>query len=131
MYLSDKQKGIQTAHLLNAFWKKYSCLTSEISAFWDWIYGSETIIVLAGGNHVDLEIKWSQFSGYNYPYAAFREKKESLNGALTAVGIILPENFNSQEDRDERIRRGIGHNSTAELLCDAKLAELLNNSKLA
>jgi hypothetical protein len=96
MYLSSIQKGLQTAHVV-----------SELSlfkrtAYQRWAESDRTIIILNGGNCADLE-SFEQFlldlqeehshnnSKKFWPWAAFREDAQSLNGAITAVGIILPE----------------------------------------
>jgi len=129
MYLSDIQKGIQTAHLINAFWKKYSDSDSnEACQFWNWTFFDEIIVVLNGGSQEELEANLDLFSNSFYPFAAFREYMKSLNGALTVVGISLPENFSTREDRDAHIERYANGNGN---LSNAKLAELLNKSRLA
>jgi hypothetical protein len=140
MYLSDIQKGIQTAHLVQEINLKYA-LTSENrynqdSLFRSWSLFEQTIIVLNGGNQENLTIIFDLFSNArnHYPFSSFKEDEKSLNGALTAVGIILPENFNDTEDRQERIIQGMTlHNGKPipHLLMDAQLAELLMNSRLA
>jgi hypothetical protein len=130
MYLSDIQKGIQTAHLLNEFWKKYAyteTLGSEMLTNWSCL--GSTIIMLNGGNCVNLNRISDLFRDVrnNYPWAYFEE--EALYYSPTAVGIILPENFSTAEDRTARI--AMKCYNYPNLLMYAKLAELLNNSSLA
>jgi len=151
MYLSDKQKGIQTAHLVNAFWKKYGIpsvtarekeFETEIaSMFFDWTILSETIILFDGGNQLDLKNLLDLFYKTVYPYNCFYEDSDSLNNCLTAVGIILPENFRTEEDRAIRISQSIciwdknrgcyDFEPNEFLKMDGKLAQLLMDSKLA
>jgi hypothetical protein len=135
MYLSDIQKGIQTAHLVNEFWKKYNIpseygseATKKNQEYLDsWAYIDQSIIVFDGGNQNQLE--WIEYffnqNNNQYPWAYFREDQISLNKALTAVGIILPKKFNTKEDRQEYVDGRIG------TIFETQLAELLESSHLA
>jgi hypothetical protein len=130
-YLSDLQKGIQTAHLVNLLHKRYNdpYLSEAKATFVDWAYLTDTVVVYAGGGQADLDDLKCLFEdnrNYDrYPFAAFLEDGNSLNGAMTAVGIILPEKFSKSEDRQDYMDRKIGD------LFDWKLADLLEESKLA
>lgn len=89
-YLQGIHAGIQSAHTL-----------AEMSLLdWDaeiyevyrvWAASHKTIIVLNGGTQVDLEEIYSLCAKMRLPYAKFHEEHGALNGALTNVGIILPE----------------------------------------
>lgn len=98
MYLSSIQKGIQTAHCITkiAHENKQNNYVMEYPEHM-------TKIVLDGGNHkmllelhaaiADLGKQFQEkYPGEKwYPFAAFHEDEQSLNGACTCVGIILPE----------------------------------------
>jgi hypothetical protein len=135
-YLSDIQRGLQTAHVVNEFAKKYSIWAnresvSEVSQYVDWATLGQTLVLLNGGNHEDLLTKWMMFDNKRnrYPWSYFRED-QSLNRSLTAVGIILPEKFDP-EFRQDRIDAVKNCQPTPRMVMDAQLAELLINSKPA
>lgn len=97
MYLSSIQKGIQTAHIvsdMSALWCDNGPDPIVKKVFDDWADIDKTIIVLNGGNQKSLEEIYVclELFGYEHslPTARFYEDQESLGGALTAVGIILP-----------------------------------------
>lgn len=92
VYISSIQKGIQTAHVVSDMYTKYS---NESGYFNAWASDHKTIIVLNGGNQEMLSNTFMQMKAfgfrYNYPFVSFHEDEQSLNGALTAIGIVLPE----------------------------------------
>jgi len=104
MYLSSIQKGIQTAHLVGEMSRIYSNTSAESSgaskalseAFKQWLDQDRTIIVLNGGNCQNLQDISSKIFDIvlgctlKYPECFFCEDDESLNGAITAYGIVLP-----------------------------------------
>ena len=60
---------------------------------WDWADRDKTVIVLNGGYQSSLQElceKLKPLSG-TYPWASFCEEQEALNGAMTAVAVVLPE----------------------------------------
>ena len=137
-YLSDIQRGIQTAHLVSQFTNKYllgtESKTDASSQVVSWSLICKDIIVFNGGNSEQLGITLELFRNprNKYPFAVFRESDESLNGALTAVGIILPDLFKSKEDRNYMITKiSSGDSYLPEDIMDGQLAELLNKSRLA
>lgn len=90
-YLSSIQQGIQTAHIV-----------SELSLqghplFIEWAKNYKTIAILNGGNAKGVEDTWKTlvdigvFADINLPKAKFHEDDESLGGALTACGIVIPQ----------------------------------------
>ena len=97
MYLSSLQKGLQTAHVVGEL-----ALNSTDDLFTEWAEKDKTIIVLNGGNSASLEAfeEFLSTSECVWPWAAFREDEQSLNGAITAVGVIVPESVykNTSED---------------------------------
>lgn len=96
MYLSPIQKGIQTAHATAELFLKYhDSKETEKNILMEWARDHKTMIVLDGGNHKSLEKINHLLSGYgpevHLPVACFREDEQSLNGAMTAVAVVLPE----------------------------------------
>lgn len=87
MYLSGIQKGIQTSHMLQEMNLKYGTHT-ELKKWAEW---HKTVIVLEGGNCANLNVLLELFRESAFLTADFREDTESLNGAITCVGILLPE----------------------------------------
>lgn len=93
-YISGIHAGIQSLHALSEVHNKYyGTATQEEAMLRDWESNHKTVIVLEGGYQSRLEELLVQFSGinHNYPFASFREEKDALNCAMTAVCIILPE----------------------------------------
>lgn len=97
-YLSGIQKGIQTAHVVGEISEQYTsgeCKSRK--AFEIWAGCDKTIIVLDGGNQKMLYdfYLWIRKnineSKHFFPHAIFHEDHQSLNGAYTALGIIVPE----------------------------------------
>lgn len=108
MYLSSIQKGIQTAHAVSEMYDTYRELAGTKSSFGkakealdEWAKSDKTIIVLDGGNSATLSELYNNLrcviDTYEFPYPVvnFYEDEQSLNGALTAVGIVLPESVYS------------------------------------
>jgi hypothetical protein len=119
MYLSPIQKGIQTAHCITQIMGAWTESENQIKKIRDYASNHMTKIVFDGGNCAALEAVWmrlvatdhafydakwkSDERGYckasdaddfssHYPMAKFYEDAESLGGALTCVGIVVPEN---------------------------------------
>ena len=97
--LSGIQKGLQVAHCVAEMLAKYKDHPSaeEFKPAWGWATNHKTIVVLEGGFHKDLEelntLLWpgATRGKHSYPWANFFEDRETMNGMMTAVGIILPE----------------------------------------
>lgn len=90
-YISSIQKGIQTSHLVS----EMSILENKGTPYNNWALYDKTVVVLNGGNAKKLnEIYEAAIpfgKEYGFPVVKFHEDADSLNGALTAVGILLPE----------------------------------------
>lgn len=105
-YLSSLQKGLQTAHLVEELNLKYN-LTGHIA--WRSLHGNvklaynvlhewgkyhKTIIILNGGNSANLQLIYNKLAELNnslsLPFTKFNEDEQSLNGALTCVGLVVP-----------------------------------------
>jgi hypothetical protein len=93
IYISSLQKGLQTAHVVSDLALAARGDSAADQVFSAWASQDRTIIILNGGNSLSLERwqQWLQQCGQRWPWAAFREDQQSLNGAITAVGMIVPE----------------------------------------
>jgi hypothetical protein len=96
-YLSQIQQGIQASHVVGEMHVKYHSGNElvEASAFDEWAIHHKTMILLNGGNQSDLQKFYDFISSTPYVkdlvHAKFHESESALNGALTSVGIIVPE----------------------------------------
>lgn len=98
MYLSSIQQGIQAAHVTHELFLKHkhdnlangNYVTTKL---WDWAKNHKTMILLNGGYSAALRELIALFDSpeNDYPWTYFCEEEASLNGALTSVGIVLPE----------------------------------------
>lgn len=96
MYLSSIQQGIQAAHVTHEMFLKYDNLAAGSFAtteLYDWAHNHKTMILLNGGYSENLRALTEFFSNpmNDYPFADFHEGQDALDGALTCVGIVLPE----------------------------------------
>jgi len=100
MYLPSLHAGIQSQHTTAEMFVKYQWLDSECQTdesdteiLYDWAQNHKTTIVLNGGMSGDLQALVELFESTQnpYPWGFFKETEYALNGALTNVGIILPE----------------------------------------
>lgn len=108
LYLSQIQQGIQSAHIVselmaNAYVKCNTISTDplvqeieydkEDIMVLEWAEDHKTIIVCNGGNADSLIEMITIFAQEDnpYPWTRFHEDMRSLQGTLTAVGIVLPE----------------------------------------
>ncbi len=96
MYLSSIQQGIQAAHVTHELFLKYQHVGNPSRAAIDlycWAEHHKTMILLNGGYASSLQELIDIFNSPNnpFPWTYFNEEEASLNGALTSVGIVLPE----------------------------------------
>lgn len=96
MYLSQIQQGIQAAHVLGEMFIKYdqsSADAQKVEMLYEWAHGHKTMILLNGGYSETIRglLLFFTDEANPYPFAPFYEGKDALDGALTDVGIILPE----------------------------------------
>lgn len=96
-FLGPIHKGIQTAHVVSEMASKFDDGAGDdgnMQTFLEWAGGHKTIIILEGGNSDNmLTIRGmvAQCSRtLKLPYTWFCEDAETLNGMMTAVGIIVP-----------------------------------------
>lgn len=92
-YIAGIHAGIQTAHVVHELFTQYPQDVNHASRrLWDWGVNDKTIIVLDGGYQSNMERIFELMQKVkSLPSAKFHEAQESLNGALTAIAIVLPE----------------------------------------
>jgi len=116
LYLSSIQQGIQASHTVVEMFNKYLPSNFEHSgeccfepnkqaiALSDWATNHKTMILLNGGYSIAILnlLEFFSESQNPYPWSEFRESEEALDGALTCIGIILPEKIydTAKEIRD-------------------------------
>jgi len=123
MYLEGIHAGIQTAHVQSAIESKYRLLTKDeldvmgerffetetknlriLRKYQDWADRYKVIQVYNGGYSSSLRQRFSTLGTYaayfELPFASFNEGEDALDGALTSVGIIVPENLYDRDNRD-------------------------------
>ncbi len=101
MYLSSIQQGIQAAHVTAEMFTKYTTVSEdyEINSdpkrlmLSDWAKNHKTMILLNAGYGAELYKLTGLFAITENPYAwaGFNESEEALDGAMTSIGIVLPE----------------------------------------
>ena len=94
MYLSSIQQGIQAAHVITNMFAEYKNRSKRKNMLYRWASKDKTIVLLNGGRSTDLRHLATFFDDNRknpYPWSEFFEDEDSLDGALTSVGIILPE----------------------------------------
>lgn len=97
LYMSQVQWGIQTQHCTADMFVRYDHgqLTPQRDTLFTWAKYHKTTIILNGGNCADLQNLNVELQEYTrelqLPNCAFREDVQSLNGALTCVGVVVPE----------------------------------------
>lgn len=94
MYLSSIQQGIQSAHVLGEMFIKYTQPDDmETEILYEWAKDHKTMILLNGGYSEAIRdlYQFLESAENPYPFAKFHEGIDALDGALTSVGIILPE----------------------------------------
>ena len=111
MYTNGIHAGIQTAHMLHEMFRYYDTTSPWKRRCRDtlnaWADGHKTIIVLNGGNVASLEsthhelLRLTKGGNLPYPVAKFHEDRESLNCALTCVGIVVPESVYTWAPNDQ------------------------------
>lgn len=104
MYLSSIQQGIQAKHVGDEMDLKYFPMPTEVGeccfhatqqtvTLADWKKNHKTVVLLnAGYSSTIRDIQAFMMDNDNhYPWAVFHEGDDALDGALTGLGIILPE----------------------------------------
>jgi len=103
LYLSSIQQGIQAQHCTVEMYNNYAPQSDEsgyetinpdrYEILVDWAVNHKTSILLNAGYSSTLHDIYKELSDFNnpYPFAKFHESEEALDGALTCVGIVLPD----------------------------------------
>lgn len=98
MYLQGIHAGIQSQHTTVEMFLSYSKSKSQkAKMLYDWADNHKTTIILNGGYTSNL-IKISALlkdKRNPLPWSDFCESTDALNGALTNVGVIVPEKYYS------------------------------------
>ncbi len=122
-WLSSIQKGVQTGHLGIELIRTYDSDDARSSEVREWLSGGHTVVIFEGGSSGDLSELNDFFDDIpdvdEYPWHYVNEP--SVNGALTAVGLIL------DDDWDEKNRSSLSNLNEWE----AQLLAKLSKSKLA
>lgn len=97
-YLKHIQHGIQSFHALHEMYDKYMTMQHDrLDIVKEWAKYYKTVIVLDGGDHQDLQeiadFLRNNDTALGLPHSRFHEDVRSLNGSLTAVGIVVPANI--------------------------------------
>lgn len=154
MYLQGVHAGVQSAHTLAEMFNKYQPtdqssgayqIDEDTSLFYmleTWSTEDKTIIVLNGGMAGDLQNIINTLSDEDnpYPWAYFKEDSYSLNGALTNVGIILPEKLYNYDKNYSETLSNLNNNGVCLAVniippklttFETKIVELLRGKRLA
>lgn len=96
LYMNEKQWGIQAAHCVSDM----SQMEFGQDTYRKWASDDKTIIMFNGTNSGTIKRVYSilQYAARNFhkvgielPHVIFREDGESLDGAVTSCGFILPD----------------------------------------
>lgn len=97
LYMNEKQFGIQTAHCVSDM----SQMSFGSDTFNKWATDHKTVIMFEGTNSGTISRIYEilQFvakgvhanMGVEIPHVIFREDMESLGGAVTACGFVIPD----------------------------------------
>lgn len=94
-YLSSLQQGLQAGHAVTELFVNHDVSSEKYQQVNEWGKNHKTMVLLKGGNSADLADLFNFFKtldeqGMPYAYTKFHEDEQSLGGALTYVGIVLP-----------------------------------------
>jgi hypothetical protein len=120
-YLSSLQQSLQAAHVISDISiQSYDSSRqrepgddnvqdardfANFEQYYEWARDHKTIVLLNGGNSKDLQelFDFIKAGDHEYPFAKFHEDEQSLGGALTSVGIILPAEIYDTAADDRRL----------------------------
>lgn len=95
-YLAGIHAGIQAAHAQHELAHKYLGIDTDASELYEeWAHHHKTIIVLNAGMAKDLNELVELFKDPEnyYPWSEWRESEEALNGCITSIAMVLPDNI--------------------------------------
>ena len=136
MYLSSIQQGIQSLHCISEMYIKYNWLDTGNSPqradLMLWGEAHKTVVILNAGEMSALEeVEFLIGSDENsYAWVSWRESVESLNGALTSVGIILPERMYKAAREKKKYWRN-WENRQKLTSWEIELVDLINSTYMA
>lgn len=91
------QQGIQPLHVLGDMVAKYTAPSIEKTTLLEWCRTHKTVICLDGGTAGNVKrtaFRLAELGDQlSLPHAAFHEDEESLDGAMTSCGIVVPANI--------------------------------------
>lgn len=97
-YLSSIQNGIQSLHVVSEMFVKYNRDDNSLESMQqiilqEWATHHKTVVLLNAGYSEELHnlIDFLNSKENPYPWGSFFEGIDALDGALTCVGIVLPE----------------------------------------
>jgi hypothetical protein len=92
MYLSSIQQGIQAAHVVHELFMKPHNEEGNMYLF-EWATNHKTMILLNAGYSEEIRrlVEFFDTPENPFPWASFNEGQDALDGALTCVGIVIPE----------------------------------------
>jgi hypothetical protein len=142
MYMEGIHAGIQTAHALGELYNKYGMYPKEpeFAKLEDWSKNHKTIYIYNGGLSSML---WDRYQAlreftlqFGLPIARFYESKEALNGALTAVALVVPEEYYryhllQKSPQMTAVTNGLGQLLHAPKTDEEKFYDLLHNCERA
>jgi hypothetical protein len=96
LYLSDLQKGLQTAHVVGDLSQEYyDPETVESIAYATWAAEDKTIVICTAGNHKGVKDCAREIGKLSIelrlPFTIFFEDEESMNQMATAFGVVVPQ----------------------------------------
>lgn len=113
MYLSSIQQGIQAAHVVAEMFTRYpdgsvNDTHNQVGILNHWATQHKTMVLLNAGYSENIHQLVQVFSSPDnpLPWAQFHEGVDSLDGAITCIGIILPEEF---YEAAKEVRAGVPH----------------------
>lgn len=136
MYLSAIQQGIQSLHCLSELYLKVRANREErpedVIDLYTWAADYKTVVILNAGEMSALEEVEVLMSLADNPYAwaSWRESPESLNGALTNVGVILPERMYKAAREKKKYWRNWDNRQNL-TPWEIELADLINSTYMA
>lgn len=99
VFLSSIHQGLQATHISGKLLAKYPVGTNERSVIVEWAHDNDMDIkLLSGGKSKDLKglislLEMFETQGMSLPYAYFRESEDNLEGVITAVGVLVPQDI--------------------------------------
>ncbi len=135
MYMSPIQQGIQSLHCLSEMYVKYRHAvggTPHQTDLYTWADTYKTVIVLNAGEMSALgKIENLMMSSENpYAWSSWRESEDAINGALTSVGVILPERmYKAAQEKKKYWRNWENRHNLNDW--EIELADLINSTYMA